>query len=142
MPTQPSEAITIAGAVNPQQINNTSASAIIDMSKFAEALFVVQVGDIPTSGTVDAKLQESDSATFASGNSDISGKSATQLVAADDNKQILFNLKGEEMTKRYARVLITGSAHANFVAGLALGFSPRFGPASDDKASSVAQTIT
>src|SRR5262245_6600870 len=143
MSSQPSERIIVTGAANPQQLNNTTASASVDMSKFAEALFILQVGDIPTSGTVDGKLQSDDNSGFSSA-SDISGKSMTQLGASDDNKQVIFNLKAEELAagERYARLLVTGSAHANYVSAVAIGLMPRFGPASDDKAATVAQTVT
>jgi hypothetical protein len=143
MMSQPSERAIITGAVNPQQLNNTSASASIDMNKFAEALFILQVGDIPTSGTVDGKLQSDDNPSFTSA-SDIAGKSMTQFGASDDNKQVIFNLKAEELAagERYARLLVTGSAHANYVSAVAIGLKPRFAPASDDKAATVVQIVT
>ena len=113
------------------------------MSKFHEALFVLQAGAIPTGGSLAAKLQE-DSASNFSSPSDLTGKGMTTLADTDDNKQVLFNLKAEEMGtgKRYARLLVTASAHANLVSCLALGVSPRLGPASDDKATTVAQIVT
>ena len=113
------------------------------MAKFHEALFILQAGSIPTGGSVTAKLQEDSASNFASP-SDISGKAMTALADTDDNKQVMFNLKAEEMGsgKRYARLLVTGSAHVNVLSCVALGVSPRFGPASDDKATTVAQIVT
>jgi len=143
MASQPSERVTITGAADPQTVNNTTISASIDMSKFHEALFILQAGAIPSGGSVTAKLQEDSVSNFASP-SDVTGKAMTAFADTDDGKQVLFNLKAEEMGsgERYARLLVTGSAHANILACLALGLSPRLGPASDDKAATVAQIVT
>ena len=110
------------------------------MSKFREALLVVQTGS--SDSTVDAKLQESNDPGFASGNSDISGKAITQL-SAQSNKVVLINLKAEKMTKRYLRGVVTvGNGTTNLVAAVLLGVKPAFGPASDDKLAAVAQIVT
>jgi hypothetical protein len=141
--SQPSERIAICGVANPQTMNNNSfPTGPVDLSKFHEALFLLIVGDIPTSGTLDAKLQESDVANFASGVTDIPGKTMMQLVATDDNKQVVFNLKAEECSKRYARLLITASPHNNIACAVALGIKPRHAPATDDDAATVAQIVT
>jgi len=143
MTSQPSERVIVTGAGDPQTVNNTTISASIDMSKFAEAMFILQAGNIPPAGSVQGKLQEDSASNFATA-SDISGKGMTNLADTDDNKQVIFNLKAEELGsgKRYARLLVTGSAHANILACLALGLRPHYGPASDDKASTVAQIVT
>jgi hypothetical protein len=111
------------------------------MSKFHEALFILQAGTIPAGGSVTAKLQE-DSASNFPAPSDIAGKAMAPLATANSNSQVLFNLRAEKMTKRYARLLVTGSAHANVLSCVALGLAPLFGPASDDKAGTVAQIVT
>lgn len=143
MSSQPSDRVTLCGAGDPQTVNGASISASVDLSKFHEALFILQAGSIPSGGSVTAKLQEDSASNFGSA-SDIAGKAMTALADTDDNKQVLFNLKAEELSagKRYARLLVTGSAHANVLSCVALGLSPRFGPASDDKASTVAQIVT
>jgi hypothetical protein len=133
----PSERSTIVSVVNPANNNNATAnSAAIDMSKFHEALFVLLLGAVDN--TTDFKLQES--VDGSSGWTDINGKAITQLGGTDDNKQAIINLKTPEMTKRYARGVVTnGNGTTNIVAMVALGQRPRFGSAADDDLASVAQ---
>jgi len=141
MMAQPSEKLIVAGKIDPKNGNNSTQNTdVVDMSKFREALLVVQTGS--SDSTVDAKLQESNDPGFASGNSDISGKAITQL-SAQSNKVVLINLKAEKMTKRYLRGVVTvGNGTTNLVAAVLLGVKPAFGPASDDKLAAVAQIVT
>ncbi|MFO0929154.1 MAG: hypothetical protein U0736_19380 [Gemmataceae bacterium] len=142
MMSQPSERLTVCGVIDPQTANNTTkTTGNIDLSKFHEAAFVLLVGTIDS--TVDFKLQES--ADGSTGWADISGKGITQLTATDDNKQVLVNLKAEELStgKRYVRGLATlGNGTSQALCAVALGVKPRFGPASDDKAATLAQIVT
>ena len=104
-------------------------------------MFILTVGN--TDATVDFKLQES--AATSSGYTDISGKAITTFSATDDNKQAIINLDASEMgsLKRYVRGVITaGSGTVCVVAMLALGFSPRFRPATDEDLASVAQVVS
>ena len=137
---QPSERSAIVAVVNPANNNNAATnSAAIDMSRFHEAMFVLLLGAVDN--TTDFKLQES--VDGSTGWTDISGKSITQLGSNDDNKQAVINLKSAEMTKRYARSVVTnGNGTTNIVAAVALGQRPRTGPASSDNLTSVAQIIT
>lgn len=142
---QPSEQMTVAGKIDPQSANNTTkATDYLDMSKFHEALFVLQVGAIDA--VIDFKLQEATDS-GGTGLQDLSGKAITQLAATDDNKIVLVNLRADELTVssgyRYVRGLATlGNGTAQLVAAVALGVSPRSGPASDSKLAAVAQIVT
>ncbi len=141
MKGQPSENAAVVAKVDPKNGNNSTQNTdIVDMSKFAEAMLVVQTG--ASDSTVDAKLQESNDAAFASGNSDVSGKAIAQL-GAQANKVVVINLKAERMTKRYLRGVVTvGNGTTNQVAAVLLGMSPKFGPASDDKLAACVQIVT
>lgn len=142
---QASELMTVVGKIDPQSANNTTkATDYVDLSKFQEVLFVLQVGAIDA--VIDFKLQE---ATDSSGTGlqDVSGKAITQLTAGDDNKIVLINFRADELTVasgyRYVRGLATlGNGSAQLVAAVALGVLPRFGPASDSKLAAVAQIVT
>ena len=148
MQSQPSERAAVVGKIDPALRDNTTADTdVVDMSKFAEAMFVFQCG--ATDITVDFKLLESD----ASGGTytDISGKSITQFAATDDNKVAVINLKAEELgqgvgtaAKRYVkgRITVGDGTTGAYTAALALGMKPRFAPASDDDLAAVAQIVT
>ena len=137
-----SENGSIIGIINPaDRVGTTTNGTAIDLAKFHQAMFILTVGN--TDATVDFKLQES--ATTSSGYTDISGKAITTFSATDDNKQAIINLDASEMgsLKRYVRGVITaGSGTACVVAMLALGFSPRFRPATDEDLASVSQVVS
>src|SRR5437899_1072444 len=74
---QPSEAAAVVAVIDPQTANNTTkASGYVDMRKFQEALFIVQLGTVDS--TIDAKLQQAQDS-GGTGLKDITGKSITQL---------------------------------------------------------------
>lgn len=146
MQSQPSERAAVLATLDPADYNNTTANTgYVDVSKFHELLFVVHLGAVDS--TVDFKLREArDSG--GTGEQDISGKAITQFTGSDDAKLAVINLKSEELTAqpnpyRYVRGRLTvGNGTNNFVSVLAFGTVPRFGPASDDKLSRVAQIVT
>ena len=137
-----SENSSVIGIINPaERVNTTTNGTAIDLAKFHQAMFILQVGN--TDATIDFKLQES--ATTSSGFADISGKAVTTFAATDDNKQAIINLDSSEMgnSKRYVRgVITTGSGTACVVGMVALGFSPRFRPATDEDLASVSQVVS
>lgn len=145
MQTQPSERLAVAATIDPANHNNsTQVSDWIDMRKFHEAAFVLLLG--AADAAVNAKLRE---ATDGSGTDaqDITGKGMTALGGSDDNKQVVFNLRAEEMTLNsgytHAALSVTvGNGTTNIVGAVGLGLRPRFAPASDDDLSSVAEIVT
>lgn len=143
MMSQPSERIALVGTIDPVNGNNSTLNSdYVDMSKFAEALFIFQLGSVDS--TVACLVRESLNTSDAGGQT-LSGKSATTLTATDDNKIVLINVKSEELTTgyRYLRGRMTvGAGTTNLVSCVALGIKPRFGPASDDNLADVAQIVT
>ena len=137
-----SENGSIIGIINPaDRVGTTANGTAIDLAKFHQAMFLLLVGNTDT--TVDFKLQES--ASTSSGFTDILGKAVTTFTSAEDNKQAIINLDSSEMgsSKRYVRGVITaGSGTACVVGMVALGFSPRFRPATDDDLASVSQVVS
>lgn len=143
MSSQPYERVAVVGTIDPQNGNNSTQNTdYVDMSKFAEALFVFQLGAVDN--TVDCLVRES-TTTSDGGGQTLSGKAATQLTATDDGKQVVINVKAEELSVgyRYLRGRMTvGNGTTNLISCVALGLMPRHGPASDDDLSDVAQVVT
>lgn len=134
------EGWAIVGRVSPIDGNAAnSATAAIDMSKWEEVCFIVQVGVIAASGTVDFKVQEG---ATSSPTTDMSGKAMTQLDANDDNKEVMIHVKAEELANgnRYIRGLFTNSAHSQLISCVALGRGKDL-PASDDDLSTVDEIV-
>lgn len=145
-PALPSEKAAVVGTVDPGTLANTEKlTDAIDMSKFQEAMGVLLLGDMAAE-TIDFEARESASSggTYTT----ISGKAATQLAAHatnNDNKQIVINVKSDKLSAGMQFVkfrAITGGATGGPAAILALGMSPRFGPATDDDLADVVQIVS
>lgn len=140
----PSERAAVLAAIDPDA-NSTGEllSGAIDMASWGRIMAIVMVGDIASTGKVDAVFKESDASagTYAA----ISGKSITQLTEAgtDSNKQVVINLRADEMTqgKRYIKLSMTGTTAGADSAGVVLGFDPRHAPASDYDATTVDEIV-
>jgi hypothetical protein len=143
MSSQPSEQAAVVGKINPANNNNSTVNTdYVDMSKWHEAMFIFVLGAVDA--TSDFLVRESTD-TADGGGQTLSGKSATQLTATDDNKIVVINVKAEELSSgyRYLRGRMThGAGTTNLSAAIALGLNPRFGPASDEDLSAVAQIVT
>jgi hypothetical protein len=141
MISQPSERIAVVATVDPIDGNNTTIKTdAVDMSKFAEAMFVLMTGVMNDSATVTSiAVQESATTTDGDFGAMSPAKTASNLTGTDDGEQVVLNVKAEELTtgKRYVRLVATVSAHSVLIAAIGLGVIPRFGPASDDDLASV-----
>jgi hypothetical protein len=143
---KPSQRASIVGAVNPQSASSTQSSGWMDATKYHNFMAVIAVGALGASATVDGKLEQ---ATDNSGTSakDVSSKSITQLtkVGSDDNKQVLVNLKQEDLDFangfKFFRLTITPAVAASLIAGAVFGFDPRYGAATDNDATTVDEVV-
>lgn len=140
-PPLPSERAGYVAQISPQDGAATARNSdAVDMSKFHSAIFLAISGAL--TGTMDAKLEESNVSDFSSGVTDITGKAITQFAATDDNKVAIINLRSAEMTKKFARLKITPTGGTtNLLAGVGLGMDSRFGPASDDDLAAVLEIV-
>ena len=131
----PSERIAVLATYDPGSIAaSTVTTGWVDAGQVLQILAIINTGVMGASGTLDAKLQQAtDNA--GTGAKDITGKAITQVVkASGDNKQVLINLKGQELDVtngfRYVRLSMTIGTAASIVGAYLLGCMPRFGPAS------------
>jgi hypothetical protein len=131
-----SDSATVLAKIDP---DNASASTVtsgwVAAKDYARLLAVVQAGDLGASATVDAKLQQATDGS-GTGAKDITGKAITQLTQAgtDSDKLALINLRPEELDIEnnftHVRLSVTVATAASEIAGLIIGFEPRFGPGS------------
>lgn len=147
MPAKPSEVAAVIGRLDPvSQAAATVVSTYVDMQKFKKAMFILSVGALGASATVDAKLRQ---ATDSSGTGvkDISGTSMVQLTQAgtDSNKQVVFNLDAAQLDVAnefdFATLSVTISVAACLISVIVIGIEPRFGPASDNDLSTVDEIV-
>jgi hypothetical protein len=139
-----SERLAVVATIDPDAYAaGTYDSDAVDMSRFDRAMFVLSVGEMGISGTVDFKLQESDQPTgpFI----DIVGKSVAQLsqTAGDSDKQAIVEMTADELSegRRYVRGRMTVGVAASDAALIALGGDPRNAPVTTDDLASVDEIV-
>jgi hypothetical protein len=141
-----SEMLAVLATIDPAtQAAGAVSTGWVSVANYLGFLALVQTGVLGTSATVDAKLQQAlDSS--GTGAKDISGKAVTQIVkATGDNKQVLVNVKPEELDTvngfGFVRVTVTVGVAASITSAQLLGVNPRYAPADVGNQASVAQVI-
>jgi hypothetical protein len=141
-----SEMLAVLATIDPAtQSAGAVSTGWISVANHLGFLALVQTGVLGTSATVDAKLQQAlDSA--GTGAKDISGKAITQIVkATGDNKQVLVNVKPEELDTvngfGFVRVTVTVGVAASITSAQLLGINPRYAPADVGNQAAVVQVI-
>lgn len=144
---KPSELAAVVGCIDADAYAaNTYTTGWVDMRDFGAVLAIVAAGDLGTSATLDAKLEQATSSGGA-GLKDVTGKAIAQLTQAgtDSNKQSLINCRAEELDAdngyRYVRLSMTVAVATSDAAGLLLGFHPGRGAASDFDATTVDEIV-
>ncbi len=139
-----SELVAILATLDPtSQAAGTLSTGWIPAGNHHNLLAVIQTGVLGTGATVDAKLQQASDAT-GTGAKDIADKAITQIVkASGDNKQVLIDIKPEELDIAngfgFVRLSLTVGVAASFTAAQILGISPRVLPAAGANQASVSQ---
>ena len=141
-----SEMLAVLATIDPAtQAAGAVSTGWVSVANYLGFLALVQTGLLGTSATVDAKLQQAlDSA--GTGAKDISGKAITQIVkASGDNKQVLVNVKPEELDTvngfGFVRVTVTVGVAASITSAQLLGVNPRYAPADVGNQAAVVQVI-
>ena len=141
-----SEMLAVLATIDPAtQAAGAVSTGWVSVANHLGFLALVQTGVLGTSATVDAKLQQAlDSA--GTGAKDISGKAITQIVkATGDNKQVLVNVKPEELDTvngfGFVRVTVTVGVAASITSAQLLGVNPRYAPADVGNQAAVVQVI-
>lgn len=142
-----SENVAVVGNVDPDAYAaSTVTTGYIAAKDFHSFLAIVQAGTLGASATLDAKLEQAQDSS-GTGVKDLTGKAITQLTQAgsDSDKQALINLIQEELDVEGAfthfRLSMTVAVAASDAGGVVLGIAPRFGPASDNDATTVDEIV-
>ncbi len=141
-----SELVAILATLDPtSQAVGTLSTGWIPAGNHHNLLAVIQTGVLGTGATVDAKLQQANDAN-GTGAKDITDKAITQIVkASGDNKQVLIDIKPEELDIAngfgFVRLSLTVGVAASFTAAQVLGISPRVLPAVGANQASVFQIV-
>lgn len=138
-----SEELAVAGAIDPQLVDNAAVTSDwVAMKNGDRVMFVVSVG--ATDITVDAKVQQATDAS-GTGAADMTGKAITQIAADEDNGQVIIEVKAEELTSTNTHVAVVvtvgdGTTGA-YVSAIALQGRMRYKDAANYDVASVAEIV-
>ena len=141
-----SEMLAVLATIDPAtQAAGAVSTGWVSVANHLGFLALVQTGVLGTLATVDAKLQQAHDSS-GTGAKDISGKAITQIVkATGDNKQVLVNVKPEELDTvngfGFVRVTVTVGVAASITSAQLLGVNPRYAPADVGNQAAVVQVI-
>ena len=142
-----SETLAILATLDPiNQAAGTVNTGWISQANFHALLAMIETGTLGAGATVNAKLQQALD-NIGTGVIDIPGKAIVALtqVGCGSNKQVLVNLKPEEMDTingfGFVRLSLTIAGAASQVAAQVLGLTPRFAPADAFDQAAVVQII-
>lgn len=139
----PSEVAAIVGAIDPDAYAaNTYTTGYISMKLFRRFMAVVTVGDIVSTGVVNAKIiAYTDNA--GGGAFDVPGAAITQMTEAgtDSNKQAVINFDTQALAGNteytHFRLSVALTVAGADMGAVVLGFDPLYAPASDNDAATV-----
>lgn len=143
-----SQELAIVATIDPDAYTTgTQTSDIIDMRYHKRVMFIVEVGTLGSSATIDFVVF-GDSAAAMGTEVALTGKSITQLTDAgtDSDKQAIVEITAEELASqiaggRYVRgKLVIGTATSD-CGTIALADRSRYSPASDFDLASVDEIV-
>lgn len=136
---QLTEALSIAGFIEPQTLNNSNDVTVgVNMKNFQRAIGLINVG--ANSGSLTARLESS--ATLGGSYTVITGTTITAITTA--NKQASVEIRADQMPEDqpFVRLKIIEGNTANCVcSGLLLGGVSSYSPASQFDPTSVVQRL-
>ena len=107
--------------------SSTVPSAYISMADYERVVFLIFVGDMPATSTLDAQVVQATDAA-GTGSKVITGAAITQLVATDDNKMVSIEVRDTalDVENGFSHVSLT-LAEVNDPIGCVLAFSYKGG---------------
>ena len=144
----PADIEAIGGVIDPDvTAAGTVTTGWVEAAGFYTWMAIVLAGTLGTSATVDAKIEQASDGS-GTGAKDITGAAITQLTQAgtDSDKQALVQFRSDDLdvdnSFTHVRLSITVAVATSDIAGVLVGVGPRYGPASDSDASTVAEIVT
>ena len=130
-----SEMLALVATIDPDDYATGSQhSDGIDMQMHREVMFVLQLGVIAVGSTIEFRIYEgTDEGHGTAGEAWVLLKAATDLANDDDNKQVVINVRADDLSSGYrwikAVVKIGGTGSAVYHSLVALADRTRFSDA-------------
>lgn len=139
-----SEQWAISGTIDPDAYaSGTYSTDVIDLEDVHEVVFIVQVGTMAATSTVDFIAREMTAS--GTGTTTVAGGagSITQLTQAgtDSDKQVIVQVRADTVSNRWIKgVMTVGTAASD--AGVLVLTRRRYSPASDHDLATVDEIVT
>jgi hypothetical protein len=107
----------IAQALAPASSSTVRNGGAIDMMGWDGCDFILNVGDIASTGTLNAKVQKDTTSAFSTP-TDITSAAITALADTDDSKAFVISVC--EPSERYLRIVVTAATAASISGAIAI----------------------
>ena len=143
MSARPSEKVAVVGTVDPDA-NATGAFPTdwISIDDYQQVMFVIMIGTLVGTATVDFTVQEADDSTGGNAATLASGVlTITQRDTGENDSQVIVNVDSEQLSNTFTHIrgILQMTTQTGDTAVLALGLLPRDGPANKNDLASVVE---
>ena len=152
-----SEIAAVLATIDPDAYaHGAQNSDWLDLGLFDQVMAILMLGDVPTTTSVDFKLQQATTSGGA-GVKDITGKAITQILSgspANSDKQTIINCRADELdidnSFRFVRAVATfadtnspadSPVNTSDYSAVLVGLGARYEPASDHDLASVVEIV-
>ena len=133
-----SDELAVVAAIDPTTAGTgTSTSDTIDLELWGEVTFILSVGTVASTGTVDMTVNSG----TATGTITTSVTDITQFTLTDDNVQAIVTVDDSKVSGRYLNATVKRGAANSNVSLIALARKARYKPASDNDLASVDEIV-
>ncbi|MBF0428923.1 MAG: hypothetical protein HQL94_08380 [Magnetococcales bacterium] len=142
---KPSEQLAVVGYLSPASQTTVQNTGYISAADFNSFLCVLNIGAMTSGGTLDAKITQATDAN-GTGVKDVTGCGMTQILAASgSNKQVVFNLRQDQLDIAggfgFFTLSITPATQASIIGAVVFGVDPAYESCSDKNVASVVQVV-
>lgn len=145
---KPTDRAAVVGVIDPDlNTAGTVTTGWISAADFQYLMATVMAGTLGSSATLDAKFEQATDSS-GTGAKDVTGAAITQMTEAggDSDTQAIIQIAAEDLDIAngftHARLSMTVATASSGSAAIVLGFDPRYAPASDNDAASVAEIVS
>lgn len=145
----PSEVAAVVGTIDPDAYTAaTTVSDYADMGQFESLMFIISVGTMASTATLDAVIKQATASAGTGAKNLTVSKAITQLTEAgtDSDKQVIINVRAEDLDLAngfdFCAISVTGGTAASDYGVVVLGMNSRNNPASDYDLASVDEIVS
>jgi len=107
----PDDSMATTSEIAPASLSGANNGAGVDMNGWNGVRFIVHVGAMTATATLDAKVQTHEDASFGTGTVDVSGAALTQILAATGGGKV-YAIDVWRPGEQFVRIVVTQATAA------------------------------